>query len=61
MAIDVCAEVVHRLEDMGCIDAQTRRIVNHFSHNSLKTYDELLPMAEGYGLEVSYDGMIVEF
>ena len=46
---------------MGCIDAQTRRIVNHFSHNSLKTYDELLPMAEGYGLEVSYDGMIVEF
>lgn len=61
MAIDVCAEVVHRLEDMGCINAQTRRIVNHFSHNSLKTYDELLPMAEEYGLEVSYDGMIVEF
>ncbi len=60
MSLDVCAEVAERLAKEGCIGSAARRIVNHFSHNGLLIYDELVPKAAEYGLEVSYDGMVVE-
>ncbi len=50
-----------RLKEMGKIDDNTICIINHFSHNALVGYDELVPIAEEKGLTVSYDGMIVEF
>lgn len=61
MSIDVCAEVAQRLEEEKCINKNTHRIINHFSHNSLKIYDEMVPYAEQFGFDVSFDGMIVEF
>lgn len=48
-----------RLEDMGRVDSHTKCIVNHFSHNGLAGYDELVPKAKEKGLEVSYDSMEV--
>ena len=53
-------DVAERLAKEGCISSAARRIVNHFSHNGLLIYDELVPKAAEYGLEVSYDGMVVE-
>lgn len=61
MSIDVCAEVTQRLEEEKCIDGNTLRIINHFSHNSLKIYDEMVPFARQYGFDVSFDGKIIEF
>lgn len=48
--------VREKLKDLGCADDKTRFVINHFSHNGLLTYDELLPVASEMGLEVSYDG-----
>lgn len=53
-------QVKKRLESIGCIDSHTRCIVNHFSHNGLAGYDELVPKAREKGFEVSYDSMTVE-
>ncbi|MFA7637129.1 MAG: MBL fold metallo-hydrolase [Monoglobales bacterium] len=50
-----------RLEKMGLIDKNTVCFVNHFSHNGLKSYDELVPIAKELGFDVSYDGLEVEF
>lgn len=53
-------QVKKRLESIGCIDSRTKCIVNHFSHNGLAGYDELVPKAAAKGFEVSYDLMTVE-
>ena len=52
--------VKKRLEEMGLVDKHTKCIVNHFSHNGLAGYDELVPHAEAKGFAVSYDTMEVE-
>ncbi len=44
-----------QLTEMGRMDTHTRCVVNHFSHNGLAGYDELVPIAEEKGFEVSYD------
>lgn len=60
MSLDVCAKVAEELKKLGCVDEATKLIINHFSHNGILTYDEMLPEAAKYGLDVSYDGKIVE-
>lgn len=54
-------EVRQKLMELGCADEKTKFVVNHFSHNGLATYDELLPIACEQNFIVSYDGMSVEF
>ncbi len=49
-----------QLTDMGRMDGHTKCVVNHFSHNGLAGYDELVPIAGEKGFEVSYDTMEVE-
>ena len=55
------AEVRERLQAMGLIHEKTVHVVNHFSHNGLAGYEELVPVAWEKGFLVSYDGMEVEF
>jgi len=43
----------------GAADENTVFVVNHFSHNGMAPYEELVKAAEG--MLVSYDGMVVEF
>ncbi len=50
-----------KLTTLGRINEKTVHIVNHFSHNGLAGYDELVPIAREKGFDVSYDGMEVEF
>lgn len=54
-------EMVERLTKEGIVDESTIKILNHFSHNGLATYDEIVKQAKPYGFLVSYDGMTVEF
>ncbi len=45
----------------GVADDKTRFCANHFSHNGQINYDKAIDPAINGGMEISYDGMIVEF
>ncbi|MHB1483503.1 MAG: MBL fold metallo-hydrolase [Saccharofermentanales bacterium] len=60
MGINTNSEVVTRLKEMGIADESTIACSNHFSHNCGATYDEILPIAAEKGLQVSYDGMVLD-
>ncbi|MDD3242317.1 MAG: MBL fold metallo-hydrolase [Eubacteriales bacterium] len=49
-----------RLEEQGNVDASTRYIINHFSHNCHSIHEELEEEAAKHGFLVAYDGMTVE-
>ena len=59
LALDVT--VRDRLKEMGKVDDSTVCVINHFSHNGLVGYDEMVPLAEKEGFVVSYDGLEIEF
>ena len=62
MGIDENVKCKAKLLELGLIDQNTLVVVNHFSHNGTNSvYDELVPIAEKHGMQVSYDGMVVEF
>ncbi len=61
MGLDACFDVKKRLIEEGIADGSTVFCLNHFSHNGLLTYDELVPVARELGFEVSYDGAEFEF
>lgn len=60
MGLKTCKEVRERMEKIGCVTNDTLFYLNHFTHNCGQTYDELVPIAAGYGFQVSYDGCEVE-
>ena len=49
-----------KLVDMGCLAADAPAIVNHFSHNCMANHDDLEKFFNPHGIEVAYDGMILE-
>lgn len=53
-------EMRKRLNEIGCAGDNTVWYCNHFSHNGECTYDEFLPIAQGYGFGASYDGLELE-
>ena len=61
LSLDVCADVKKRMLAERLADAHTRFCLNHFSHNCLATYDEMLLPAKQAGFEVSFDGMCADF
>lgn len=50
-----------RLLQMGLADEHTHFIANHFSHNGGLTYDRATDPEVNRWMEISYDGMIVDF
>jgi len=44
----------------GTATENTRFIATHFSHNGKKTHDEFVAHFEPHGIEVAYDGMVIE-
>lgn len=61
LGLDTCAVFAERLEKSGAADSNTKYCINHFSHNCLADYDEILPKASKLGFDVSYDGKIIYF
>lgn len=49
------------LEERGCIDKDTVRVINHFSHNGEMTHAQLEKFAKENGMLAAYDGMKVLF
>lgn len=57
-----CAAVVEafeRLDAMGCLNADCRRVATHFSHNGLALHDELEQRFAPHAIVPAYDGMMV--
>lgn len=61
MGLDDDVELARRLEERGCIDNSTIKVINHFSHNGGMTHKDLEEFAGKYGMVAAYDGMKVEF
>lgn len=61
MCLETNLEVFEQMRKMNLIDDKTVRVINHFSHNGMQTYDGMCKEAEKYGIVVSYDGLEVEF
>ena len=53
-------ELRDRMAARGCVDADTRLIVTHFSHNTWMLHDELEELVRPEGFEVAYDGMMLD-
>lgn len=49
------------LEEHGCADGQTVKVINHFSHNGEMTHEQLEAFAQEHGMAAAYDGMKVVF
>ena len=61
MGLECCAEFAERLESIGAIGKDTVKYINHFSHNGLLIYDDMVEKAAEFDFKVSYDGLEVEF
>ncbi len=48
---------ITRLEERECIQPDTVKVINHFSHNGGMTHGELEAFAQEHGLIAAYDGM----
>ena len=59
LGIDTCVKVVNMLKEAGAANEETGVCLNHFSHNCLSTYNDLLPISQKHGFDVSYDGKAV--
>lgn len=61
MGLQDTVEVKERLLKNGNADNKTIFVINHFSHNGLWTYKEMVEKAADYGMLVAFDGMEVNF
>ncbi len=52
-------EQIELLSACGVIDGETKRVITHFSHNGLATYDEMAATVAPDGIMVAYDGFTV--
>lgn len=50
-----------RMEETGCIDGGTVRVINHFSDNGEMTREQLEAWGKERGILAAYDGLEVEF
>lgn len=60
MGIDNLKRVVARLVKIGAVSENTKKIINHFSHNGRPIHEELEERVSKDGYLVSYDGMKVQ-
>ncbi len=60
MAISQMAWHQAELDRRGLLAPGARKIAHHFSHNGTPAYEELTELLQPYGIESSYDGMVVE-
>lgn len=57
---EIVIRTKEQMIEMGTADEATLFIANHFSHNGGLLYEELVEALSPHGIEVSYDGMVVE-
>ena len=58
MGLPDAIEVEKLLNKIGCLKADTKIVLHHFSHNGGAYHDDFVARAKPYGFDVSYDGGI---
>ena len=60
MCVETNIKIIQKMKDLGLIDDNTKKVINHFSHNGQATYDETYEYVKDLGIIVSYDGLEIE-
>ena len=60
MGISENMTIKNKLSERGIIDANTKIIISHFSHNSAPFRDSLKKIEQQYGVTAAYDGYEIE-
>lgn len=60
MDIDNVEKVIERLEKMGTVTDNTKKYINHFSHNSAPLHHRLEKAVNNFGYQVAHDGLCIE-
>ena len=61
MGLPDAERMFQMLADRGCVDADTIKVVNHFSHNGEMSHEQLTEWGAKRDIRAAYDGMEVEF
>lgn len=57
MGLESNIKTKERLTTLGCVHANTKFVITHFSHNCGMLHGELEEVAQPHGFEVAYDGL----
>lgn len=60
MGLDNINRLVERLCGIGAVNDDTKKVINHFSHNACPIHHKLESRVSEYGYTVSYDGLTLE-
>ncbi len=60
MCADGVADIARRLEKAGVCDADTEKVITHFSHHSNPVGERLAEIERKYGVTAAYDGFRVD-
>ena len=60
MCVETNIKVFEKMKELGLIDDNTKKVINHFSHNGQATYDETYEYVKDLGIIVSYGGLEIE-
>ena len=60
MVIENIERFIKKVEEIGAIKNDTKKIINHFSHNAAPIHHKLEERIKHLGYVVSYDGMCIE-
>ena len=60
MGAETVVKAAEQLREMGCADNDTRLVATHFSHNGGSIHTDLEGFFAPRGIEVAYDGLVLE-
>lgn len=58
---DLNLRLVSEMKERGLTKPKTQFVVNHFSHNGGKSYEQMVKIANPYQIMISYDGLTLDF
>ena len=61
MGLPDAEKMFQKLDEVGCTDSHTVKVVNHFSHNGEMTHEQLTDWGAERGILAAYDGMEIVF
>ena len=59
MSVETVIEVQKVFKEMGVLKENGKIVTTHFSHNCRLLHDDLVKIFEPYGIDVAYDGLIM--
>lgn len=60
MGIDNIGRLIEKLEEIGAVNVQTQKVINHFSHNACPIHHKLEERVSEYGYIVAYDSLSIK-